>query len=95
MYAAKTTQDLLDKVQTGLDRIRKSGFLLNPEKCEFMVSPMTYLGRVLYEDDIGLDPGDISTIRDWPRPEDPRSLQRFLGMARWVAEHVPAVRRES
>jgi hypothetical protein len=47
LFAAETVQEVLAKVQTGLERIRKSGFLLNPEKWEFLVSPMTYLGRVL------------------------------------------------
>ena len=39
---------------------------VEPSKCEFFLSEISYLGHVVSKE--GIDPKKISAIHDWPQP---------------------------
>ena len=72
-----------------LERCRKKGMNLNPEKFRFRVPEVAYVGHKL--SGIGLRPGPqkVSAIRRMETPSDKAALQWFLGMINYPAKFVP------
>ena len=57
---------------------------MKPEKCEFNVESVTFLGHVLGDGELNVDPKKSSAIATWPVPTDKKELRQFLGMGNWL-----------
>ena len=44
---------------------------------------MEYLGFILSKDGISTDPTKITTVLDWPQPQNIKQVQGFLGLIGW------------
>lgn len=51
-----------------LDRLRSNDLFLKPEKCLFQVPCIEYLGLIITEGRLSMDPTKLSAITDWPTP---------------------------
>jgi len=52
-----------------LQALRDAGLHLKPEKCEFHVQTVKYLGIILTPDGIQMDPAKVETVKNWPVPQ--------------------------
>eukprot|EP00253_Pinus_taeda_P024031 PITA_24031 len=53
----------------------------NLEKCTFGMTQVQYLGYIIDEQGVHVDPAKIQVIWDWPSPTTLTELRRFLGLA--------------
>lgn len=51
-----------------LDCLRSNDLFLKPEKCLFRVPQIEYLGLIITEGHLSMDPTKLSAITDWPTP---------------------------
>lgn len=51
------------------------------EKCEFHSPSMSFLGFIVAEANVNMDPQKVAAIRDRPILSNRKQLQRFLGFA--------------
>jgi hypothetical protein len=51
-----------------LDKLEKHDLYLKPEKCEFAKTEIEYLGVIIGQNKIRMDPGKLKGIADWPVP---------------------------
>lgn len=72
-----------------LQRVRECGFTLNVLKCYFFQRKIKYLGHVIENGKISLDPDRIEKIVSFPTPHNVKSLRRFTGMAQFCSRFVP------
>jgi hypothetical protein len=59
---------------------------LKPKKYEFNKMTMEYLGLIIQEGKLSMDPVKLSRIRDWPTPTSVKQVRGFIGFAnfyRW------------
>jgi hypothetical protein len=56
---------------------------LKPEKCEFGKREIEYLGVIIGQNKIRMDPGKLKGIADWPVPRNPTKVRQFLGFTRY------------
>jgi len=89
LIATATAEEHLEVLTEFLRRVREAGFLLKPSKCRVGVRSVRFLGRIISADGVDVNPEDLKTALDWPRPTGTKELQRFLGMGRWLADHSP------
>ncbi len=59
--------------------LRKNKLFLKAEKCEFETLETEYLGVIISEGSIRMDPVKIAGIAEWPVPAKKQQLQSFLG----------------
>ncbi|SJL05728.1 uncharacterized protein ARMOST_09064 [Armillaria ostoyae] len=64
-----------------LELLRKHKLFLKTEKCEFEVLETEYLGVIISEGSIRMDPVKLAGIAEWPVPTKKKELQSFLGFA--------------
>ena len=70
----------LENVRIILADVRAAGLTLNALKCSFFQRTISYLGHLISENSIQVDPERIKAITALPPPRDTRSLRRFIGM---------------
>ena len=62
-----------------LRRLEEFDLYLKPEKCSFVKKVVEYLGVIITEGKVKMDPAKVQAILDWPRPKTVKEIQKFLG----------------
>jgi len=52
---------------------------LHPEKCKFHQSWIEYLGLVILENKVEMDPVKVARVYEWPTSENQTDMQAFIG----------------
>ena len=69
-------------------RLREANLKLNPEKCNFGLSSVEYLGYILDKDGIRPTHDKLDIIRHTKPPVTPKQIRQFLGLAGFFREHI-------
>jgi hypothetical protein len=67
-----------------LERMRWYGLKMNPLKCVFVVSTGKFLGFIIYEHGIEIDPMKIESINKVQPPQSKNDMQKFLGKLNYL-----------
>jgi len=62
-----------------LQVLKKNKLFLYPEKCKFYKQRIEYLGLVILENEVFMDPVKVTGVREWPILENKTDVQAFLG----------------
>ncbi|XP_070054855.1 uncharacterized mitochondrial protein AtMg00860-like [Nicotiana tomentosiformis] len=57
-------------------------------KCKFWLDSVTFLGHVVSEEGIQVDPKKIEAVQNWPRSTSAMEIQSFLGLAGYYRQFV-------
>ena len=71
-----------------LDVLQKHWLYLKVEKCTFECSTVEYLGLVLLEGRVEMDPIKIAGVRDWPTPRNVTEVQSFVGFVNFYHRFI-------
>jgi hypothetical protein len=66
-------------LKLSLERIKKYGLRMNPLKCAFGVTTRWFLGFILHEHGIQIDPKKIETIKKIGEPVCKKDVQKLVG----------------
>jgi transposase InsO family protein len=75
-------------VRMVLERLRKFSLYANPQKCTFAAKEVEFLGFLVSEAGVRMDPSRVSAIADWPTPTTHREVQVFLGFANFYRRFI-------
>nr|AAM08629.1 Putative retroelement [Oryza sativa Japonica Group] len=67
-------------LRLAFERMRRYGLKMNPLKCAFGVSVGKFLGFMVHERGVEIDPKKIEKIRDFKAPTCKKEVQKLLGM---------------
>lgn len=70
-------------------RLKNFGFHLNREKCFFAKPEVKYLGHILSENGLEVDPEKTKAIRERPNPKTPKQVLSFLQTCSWYRRFIP------
>jgi hypothetical protein len=70
-------------------RLRLHSLKLQPDKCEFLMKEVCYLGHRVTPQGIRPDERKIAAVRDFPVPSNTKQLKAFLGLAQYYGKFVP------
>jgi hypothetical protein len=62
-----------------LDKLEENDLYLKPEKCEFEKKEIEYLGVIVGQNTLRMDPKKLQGVADWPPPRNPTEIRQFLG----------------
>jgi hypothetical protein len=62
-----------------MEQLRQHKLFLKPEKCEFEKRRIEYLGVVISEGQVEMDPVKVAGVAEWPTLTTKKELQQFLG----------------
>jgi hypothetical protein len=85
---AETLQELTQLTHQVLQRIQDLDLFLRPAKCSFNQMSVEYLGLIISEGEIHIDPVKLKAIQDWPLPRTVKDVQKFLGFCNFYRRFV-------
>jgi len=62
-----------------LEVLAEHKLFLHLEKCEFHQRQIKYLGLVISENKVAIDPVQVARVCKWPTPENWTDVQAFIG----------------
>ena len=71
-----------------LERMRQYGLKMNPLKCDFGVSAGKFLGFIIHEKGIEIDPKRIEAMKKVEAPACKKDLQKFLGKVNYLRRFI-------
>jgi hypothetical protein len=71
-----------------LGRLAEHQLYLRPKKCEFERTHIEYLGLIISENQVEMDPVKVVGVADWPEPCNKREVQSFLGFANFYHQFI-------
>jgi hypothetical protein len=81
-------EELEERTKQVLQRLREHDLFLKPKKCEFNKTKMEYLGLIIQEGKLSMDPVKLSGIRDWPTPTTVKQVRGFIGFASFYRQFI-------
>ena len=82
-------KDLHQKqVKIILQKLEDHQLSLKAEKCYFDKEEIDFLGLIISQKGIRMDPGKVKAVTNWPTPRTKRELQQFLGFINFYRRFV-------
>jgi len=82
-------EDTMVNVRRVLARLKEANLKLKPKKCALFQVSILFLGKLVDQQGIRLNPGNVCAVRDWPVPENCKQVQQFMGFTNYHREHIP------
>jgi hypothetical protein len=85
---SKTQEEHDIHVRQVLQRLREYGLYAKLEKCSFDQDHVEFLGYVVSQQGISMDPSKVQTVLNWQPPRSVRDVQCFLGFANFYRKFI-------
>ena len=85
---SKTKEEHIKHLEIALQLLRENKVYCKLSKCHFFKKEVDYLGHVISEDGIKVNPKKISAVSDWEPPKNVKQIQSFLGFCNYYRKFV-------
>jgi hypothetical protein len=72
-----------------LERLQEKGLTLNPEKCEFRIPKITFMGHLVSDKGIGPTEEKVKAVVDAREPKTASEVRSFLGLVNFCSRFIP------
>jgi RNase H-like domain found in reverse transcriptase/Reverse transcriptase (RNA-dependent DNA polymerase) len=72
-----------------LDKLEANNLYLKLEKCKFLKKEINYLGVIVGNNVLKMDPKKLQGVADWRTPQTPTDIQKFLGFIGYYRYFIP------
>jgi len=84
----RTEEEHVKAIRQVLQVLQEHKLFLCPEKCEFCKERIMYLGLVISENKVSMDPVKVAGVREWPTLENKTDVQAFLGFVNFYQRFI-------
>jgi len=88
MVYSKDPTRHLDHLRLVLETLRRHQFFAKLSKCTFGQKRVEFLGHIVSDAGIEMDPKKVAAVRDWPVPVSVREVRAFLGLAGYYRRFI-------
>jgi len=71
-----------------LQVLKENKLFLHLEKCEFYKQRIEYLGLVISENEVFMDPVKVTGVQEWPTLENKMDVQGYLGFVNFYQRFI-------
>nr|GFC32625.1 putative reverse transcriptase domain-containing protein [Tanacetum cinerariifolium] len=71
-----------------LELLKKEELYAKFSKCEFWIPKVQFLGHVIDNQGIHVDPAEIESVKDWASPMSPTEIRQILGLAGYYRRFI-------
>ena len=86
---SKNEEDHAMHLRVVLTRLREHKLYAKFSKCEFWLQKVPFLGYVLSENGISIDPSKVQQVMDWKALTSIHEVRSFLGLAGYYHWFIP------
>ena len=85
---SKTPEEHIKHLRQVLELLRQHKLFGKLSKCEFACNAVEYLGHIVSDQGITVEPKKINAVKAWPTPADKHQLMQFLGLSNYYRRFV-------
>lgn len=85
---SKTMEEHLHRLREVFERFSKHNLTLKPSKCVFAVNRIHFLGYIVAEDGIHMDPDKINAVQHIERPHSVTDIRSFIGCCSYYRKFI-------
>ncbi|GKF64273.1 putative reverse transcriptase domain-containing protein [Tanacetum coccineum] len=85
---SKTQEEHVDHLRLVLELLKKEKLYAKFSKCEFWLRELQFLGHVINDNGIHVDPSKIEDVKNWKAPRTPFEVRSFLGLAGYYRRFI-------
>ena len=85
---SKSRHEHCQHVRQVLQRLLKNHLFVKPEKCEFHVTEVVFLGFIINQGQVLMDSRKTQAVQNWPVPKTVKEVQQFLGFANFYRRFI-------
>ena len=86
---AKTKEELSENLKIVLNRLKKFGLTVNPDKVKINMNEVEYVGHLIDNYDVSFTQEKRDKVLDFRLPVKEKELKQFLGLISQFRDHVP------
>ena len=84
----KTFDIHLQNLEEVFQRLAEANLKLNPEKCVFFHTQVSFLGHLVSESGISVDPEKTRAVQNWPVPRNVTEVRSFIGLCSYMRRFI-------
>ncbi|GJR54368.1 putative reverse transcriptase domain-containing protein [Tanacetum coccineum] len=88
LICSKTKEEHEVHLKLVLELLRKEKLYAKFSKCEFWLQEVHFLGHVVNQSGIHVDPSKIDAVKNWKAPTTPSEVRSFLGLAGYYRRFI-------
>jgi hypothetical protein len=88
LVMSRTPEEHITHLRLVLQALREHKLYAKASKCEFGRASLKFLGHVIGNGVVAVDPDKLRVLRDWPVPRSVSALRGFLGLANYFRRFV-------
>ncbi|GJY58776.1 reverse transcriptase domain-containing protein [Tanacetum coccineum] len=85
---SRSKEEHEDHLRLVLELLRQEKLFAKFSKCEFWLQEVHFLGHVINQDGIHVDPSKIEAVKNWEAPTSPTEVRSFLGLAGYYRRFI-------
>ncbi|GJR96571.1 putative reverse transcriptase domain-containing protein [Tanacetum coccineum] len=85
---SKNKQEHEEHLKIILELLKKEELYAKFSKCEFWIPKVQFLGHVIDNKGIHVDPAKIESVKNWASPKTPTEIRQFLGLAGYYRRFI-------
>ena len=89
LVAATTLEECQERTKWGLKRMQEEDLHLKLAKCAFDQMEVEYLGLVVKEGEVHIDPTKLNAVWDWELPKSVKAVHSFIGFCNFYQKLIP------
>ena len=78
---SKTEEEHAEHIRIVLQKLRDHHLYAKFSKCEFWLKEVVFLGHILSENGVAVDPSKVKDVLDWKQPQNVSEIRSVLGLA--------------
>ncbi|WVZ80586.1 hypothetical protein U9M48_028048 [Paspalum notatum var. saurae] len=85
---SKNKEEHREHLRIVLTRLREHKLYAKFSKCAFWLKEVSFLGHILSEKGVAVDPGKVESVLNWKQPESVIEIRSFLGLAGYYRRFI-------
>ncbi|GJS10429.1 putative reverse transcriptase domain-containing protein [Tanacetum coccineum] len=85
---SKTQEEHVEHLRLVLELLKKEKLYAKFSKCEFWLREVQFLGHVINDNGIHVDPSKIEVVKNWKAPRTPTKVRSFLGLVGYYSRFI-------
>ncbi len=81
-------KELIARARKILQKCQENDLFVKPDKCDFFVSTVEFLGFMIRDGKLEMNPAKLDGIASWPPPKNVKQLRSFLGFCNFYRRFI-------
>jgi hypothetical protein len=95
MIFSKNEEEHDEHLRLVLQKLRENQLYAKLNKCEFWLKEVSFLGHIISEGGISVDPSKVKDMLSWNTPQNVSDIRSFLGLARYYRRFIEGLSKIS